>query len=299
MITPSVAFGNGSIRGIATSRKSPTTAAATTIPALRFRAAPVVDSGARVGGETGNALVSLPMRFAAPSALKFAVRVDRVTVTRRRGRPEPRIERARRGEPHRRIEQCVSGFLLQLALRRQRLERREIAGCGRRRRCGGGTLFLLVAMPLIEPLPKATLGVIIVVAAAGLINVGSIWRLRRVRPAEVGLALVAFGGVLSSASSRASSRSRSRSAFSSTAPRDRTMPCWAASMTSMATATERFQSAETDHGLLVYRFDAPPYFVNAEYLHQRVLALADARDARWVVLNAEAWTSSTRLPSTH
>ena len=56
--------------------------------------------------------------------------------------------------------------------------------------------FLLFAMPLIEPLPKAALGVIIVVAAAGLINVRSIWRLRHVRPAEVGLALVAFGGVL-------------------------------------------------------------------------------------------------------
>jgi SulP family sulfate permease len=41
----------------------------------------------------------------------------------------------------------------------------------------------------------------------------------------------------------------------------------------------------------VYRFDAPPFFVNAEYLRQRVLALADAADdVRWLVLNAEAWT---------
>ena len=57
-------------------------------------------------------------------------------------------------------------------------------------------LFLLFAMPLIEPLPTAALGVIIVVAAAGLINVRPIWRLRHVRPAEVALALVALGGVL-------------------------------------------------------------------------------------------------------
>jgi SulP family sulfate permease len=57
-------------------------------------------------------------------------------------------------------------------------------------------VFLLFAMPLIAPLPKAALGVIIVVAAAGLINVRSIWRLRHVRAAEVALALVAFGGVL-------------------------------------------------------------------------------------------------------
>ena len=53
----------------------------------------------------------------------------------------------------------------------------------------------------------------------------------------------------------------------------------------------RWAGAETVPGLLVYRFDAPPFFVNAEYLRQRVLALADAsEDLRWLVLNAEAWT---------
>ena len=57
------------------------------------------------------------------------------------GRPEPRTERARRREPHRRIEQRVSGFLLQLTLCCQRLQRREIAGCGRGRRCGGRDSF--------------------------------------------------------------------------------------------------------------------------------------------------------------
>jgi SulP family sulfate permease len=44
-------------------------------------------------------------------------------------------------------------------------------------------------------------------------------------------------------------------------------------------------------GLVVYRFDAPPFFVNADYLRQRVLALVDDSDEiRWLVLNAEAWT---------
>ncbi len=53
----------------------------------------------------------------------------------------------------------------------------------------------------------------------------------------------------------------------------------------------RWEGAQTVPGLLVYRFDAPPYFVNAEYLRQRVLALVDAsEDVRWLVLNAEAWT---------
>ena len=48
-------------------------------------------------------------------------------------------------------------------------------------------LFLLFLMPLIEPLPKAALGVIVVVAALGLFNIRSVWRLRRVRSAAVGL----------------------------------------------------------------------------------------------------------------
>ena len=48
-------------------------------------------------------------------------------------------------------------------------------------------------------------------------------------------------------------------------------------------------------GLLHYdrsrlRFDAPPFFVNAEYLRQRVLEVASsAEQPEWVLLNAEAW----------
>ena len=99
-------------------------------------------------------------------------------------------------------------------------------------------LFLLFAMPLIEPLPTAALGVIIVVAAAGLINIHSIWRLQDVRSAEVALALVAFGGVLVFGSSAGSwSRSPFQSGCSCIARRVRTMPCSAASTMSTAITT--------------------------------------------------------------
>ena len=154
-------------------------------------------------------------------------------------------------------------------------------------------LFLLVAMPLIEPLPKAALGVIIVVAAAGLINVRSIWRLRHVRPAEVGLALVAFGGVLVfgvlGGVVVAISLSIGVFLYRSARPHDAVLG--RVEDVDGYHDIERFQSAETVPGLLVYRFDAPPFFVNADYLRRRVLALADeAEDLRWLVLNAEAWT---------
>ena len=154
-------------------------------------------------------------------------------------------------------------------------------------------LFLLFAMPLIEPLPTAALGVIIVVAAAGLINVHAIWRLRHVRSAEVGLALVAFGGVLVfgvlGGVVIAISVSIGVFLYRSARPHDAVLG--RVPDVDGYHDVERFVDPETVPGLLVYRFDAPPFFVNAEYLRTRVLELADASERlSWLVLNAEAWT---------
>ncbi len=154
-------------------------------------------------------------------------------------------------------------------------------------------LFLLFAMPLIEPLPNAALGVIIVVAAAGLINIRSIWRLRHVRPAEVALALVAFGGVLvfGVVGGVVVAIALSIGVFLYRAARPHDAVLGRVDDVDGYHDIARWEGAETVPGLLVYRFDAPPFFVNADYLRQRVLALADAsEDVRWLVLNAEAWT---------
>ena len=69
MITPSAAFGNGSISGIAKRRKSPTTAAATTTAACDFAPLESLTAEREFEEETGNALVRPPMTFAAPSAV--------------------------------------------------------------------------------------------------------------------------------------------------------------------------------------------------------------------------------------
>ena len=154
-------------------------------------------------------------------------------------------------------------------------------------------LFLLFAMPLIEPLPTAALGVIIVVAAASLINVHSTWRLRHVRSAEVALALVAFGGVLvfGVVGGVVVAIALSIGVFLHRAARPHDAVLGHIDDVDGYHDIARWEGAETVPGLLVYRFDAPPFFVNAAYLRQRVLALADAsEDVRWLVLNAEAWT---------
>ena len=154
-------------------------------------------------------------------------------------------------------------------------------------------LFLLFAMPLIEPLPKAALGVIIVVAAAGLFDVRSIWRLRHVRQAEVGLALVAFGGVLvfGVLGGVVVAISLSVGVFLYRVARPHDAVLGRVEDIDGYHDIERFPTAHTVPGLLVYRFDAPPFFVNAEYLRSRVLEVAaTAPDVSWLVLNAEAWT---------
>ena len=154
-------------------------------------------------------------------------------------------------------------------------------------------LFLLFAMPLIEPLPTAALGVIIVVAAAGLINIRSIWRLRHVRSAEVALALVAFGGVLvfGVVGGVVVAIALSVGVFLYRAARPHDAVLGRIEDIDGYHDVTRWEGAETVPGLLVYRFDAAPFFVNAAYLRERVLELVDAsEDVRWLVLNAEAWT---------
>ena len=153
-------------------------------------------------------------------------------------------------------------------------------------------LFLLFLMPLIEPLPKAALGVIVVVAALGLFNIRSVWRLRHVRPAEVGLAISAFLGVLlfGVVGGIAVAIGLSIGVFLYRAARPHDAVLGKVEDVDGYHDIERWEDVQTVPGLIVYRFDAPLFFVNSEYLRQRVLALvAVSDDVEWVVLNAEAW----------
>ena len=154
-------------------------------------------------------------------------------------------------------------------------------------------IFLLFLMPLIEPLPKAALGVIVVVAALGLFNVRSVWRLRRVRPAEVGLALSAFIGVLvlGVVGGIVIAIGLSVGVFLYRAARPHDSVLGKNDDLDGYHDIERLDDAQTRPGLIVYRFDAALFFVNAEYMRQRALALVDAADdVEWIILNAEAWT---------
>ena len=153
--------------------------------------------------------------------------------------------------------------------------------------------FLLFALPLIEPLPKCALGVIIIVAALGLIDVKSVWDLRTVRNAEVLLAVLAFVGVLlfGVVGGIAIAIAVSIGVFLYRAARPHDAVLGQFDDIDGYHDIERWEGGQTVPGLLIYRFDAAPFFVNAEYLRERVLGLAEANpEVEWLVLNAEAWT---------
>jgi SulP family sulfate permease len=57
-------------------------------------------------------------------------------------------------------------------------------------------LTLLFLTPLFENLPQATLGAVVIVAVAGLVDLAALRRIRELRVRDYGLALVALAGVL-------------------------------------------------------------------------------------------------------
>ena len=128
-------------------------------------------------------------------------------------------------------------------------------------------LFLLFAMPLIEPMPKCALGVIVVISAAGLIDIKSVRELRRVREAEAGLAVAAFAGVLLfgvvGGVALAIALSMGVFLYRSARPHDAVLGEVSDVDGFRDIATH--EEAQTIPGLLVYRFDAPLFFANAEY----------------------------------
>lgn len=150
------------------------------------------------------------------------------------------------------------------------------------------------ATPLIEPLPKAVLGVVVITSAMGLIDIRGIAGLRRVLHTEVALALAALLGVLIfdvlGGLLLAIALSIGVYVYRSVRPHDAIL----ASVSDLDGYRDvaEHSDATSVPGLLVYRFDAPLYFANAAFFTDRLRRLVAAVDPkpRWVVLNAEAVT---------
>jgi MFS superfamily sulfate permease-like transporter len=156
-------------------------------------------------------------------------------------------------------------------------------------------LVVLVWLPgLFRNLPSSTLAAIVIASALTLIDVRSVVRLARIAPGECVVSVVAFLGVallgvlpgigLAIALALLSFLRRAWMPHSAELVR----------VDGLKGYHDRGRHPEGRRvpGLLLYRFDAPLFFANADVFKEQILRLVDAapEPVRWVVVTAEPIT---------
>ena len=141
-------------------------------------------------------------------------------------------------------------------------------------------------------LPLSTLAAIVIVAVLGFIDVAAVRRLRNWRRSEFTLAMVAFTGVavLGVLWGVGIAIALSLLNFIRRAWRPHDAVLGRVDNLKGYHDTERYPDARRVPGLVLYRFDAPLFFANADYFRERVRALARSGDATWIVVAAEPIT---------
>ncbi|MCT9011826.1 SulP family inorganic anion transporter [Streptomyces rhizosphaerihabitans] len=150
------------------------------------------------------------------------------------------------------------------------------------------------ATPLIAPLPKAALGAVVVAAALNLFDFAGILRLRKVRDTEAALAVAALLAVpaLGVLNGLLVAVALSMGVFVYRTVRPHDAVLGHLKDVDSYQDVDEHEGAQTQPGLVVYRFDAPLYFPNVPFFVARVRALVDRAPSglRWLVVNAEAVT---------
>jgi high affinity sulfate transporter 1 len=157
---------------------------------------------------------------------------------------------------------------------------------------GSVAVVLLVAAPVLEAFPLAALGGLVVYAAFRLVNVDEIRRVFAFRRSEAVLMAAAFVGVAAfglligvgvavglSVADLLRRVARAHDAVQGSVP----------GLAGLHDVDD-YPEATTTPGLVVYRYDAPLFFANAEDFRTRVLAAVaeETTPVEWVVLNMEA-----------
>ena len=151
---------------------------------------------------------------------------------------------------------------------------------------------LLWLRPVLALFPTAALGAIVIYAALRLIDIPEFLRLHRFRPSEFRLALITLVGVLLTDLLTGVALAVGLSVIDLFArlvrPHDAVMGI-VPRLAGLHDVRD-WEGARTIPGLVLFRFDAPLCFANAEHFRQRVLATiaAEPQPITWFVLNAEA-----------
>lgn len=153
-------------------------------------------------------------------------------------------------------------------------------------------LTLVVAGPLLSTFPTAALGALVVYAALRLVDLGEFRRIARFRRSELILALATCVGVVTldvlygvlvavalSVLDLFRRVARPHDGILGIAPGVPGMH-----------DLDDYPQARPVPGLVVYRYDSPLFFANAENFRRRALAAVDSspEPVRWLLLNAEA-----------
>ncbi len=155
----------------------------------------------------------------------------------------------------------------------------------------GVVFVLLVGGPLLSTFPEAALGAIIIYAATRLVDVEEFKRIARFRRSEFVLALAALSAVLVmnilygvlfavvvSVVDLLRRVAHPHDAILGRVP----------GLAGMHDVDD-YPMAQTIPGLVVYRYDAPLFFANADDFKRRAMAAVDsAAEPKWLVLNVEA-----------
>ena len=159
----------------------------------------------------------------------------------------------------------------------------------------GAILLLLVVVPgLLAPVPASALAAVVISAAAGLFDVGGLRRLWRQRRSELGLALVAFlaVAVFGALPGIAAAVGLSLLNFIRHAWRPHDAILGRVSGYKGYHDIGRHPEARLVPGLVLYRWDAPLFFANADLFREHVLEIVDHAPppVRWLAVTSEPMT---------
>jgi sulfate permease, SulP family len=153
-------------------------------------------------------------------------------------------------------------------------------------------VFLLWFTWLLESLPQVALAAIIIAAAINLIEVKPLYKVYRVRRVEFFLALVTLVGVLSIGilAGVLIAVLLALLVVISRISRPHDAVLGMVEGVDGYQDIEAYTNSETEPGLIVYRFDAPLFFANADYFLSRVQELIATAEypIKWMLIDAEA-----------
>ncbi len=156
------------------------------------------------------------------------------------------------------------------------------------------TAMVLVAPGITSNLPQATLGAVVIVAATSLIDLAGTLRLIRLRPTEAILSIISFAGVafVGVIAGIFASVVIALAAFFWRAWRPHSAVLGRVEDLKGYHDITRYPEARRLDGLVLFRWDAPLFFANAEAFREAIESAVDAAPTptRWVVVAAEPIT---------